>query len=214
MEHIVVYDTAGKELEKMSLDLAISKKDESPRTFSYVVKSLLLNWRQGTVASKSRGEISFSNKKPWKQKGTGRARAGSLRSPLWRKGGTVFGPQPRTRTTSVNKKQTKLVFNNILNAFLSEKNKLFCLDYDISSQDRPNTKKVFSLLKNLGIENKKVVLFLSFDDDLNFASFRNIPNLNVISYSQPNAYDITNCDCWVLLKKDLDLFKNMVSSWN
>ncbi|MBU4270046.1 50S ribosomal protein L4 [Candidatus Dependentiae bacterium] len=213
MKQIIVYDAAGKEQEKINLDLAISKKDESPRTFSYVVKSLLLNWRQGTVSSKSRGEVSFSNKKPWKQKGTGRARAGSLRSPLWRKGGTAFGPQPRTRTTSVNKKQTKLVFNNILNTFLNE-NKLFCLDYNISKESRPSTKNVFNSLKNLELNNKKAVLFLSFEDDFNFVSFRNIPNLNVISYSQPNVYDITNCDCWIVLKKDLDLFKNMVLSWN
>src|SRR5438105_1375079 len=71
--------------------------------FSNYIRSLIQNWRQGTVACKTRGEIAFSNKKPWKQKGTGRARAGSRRSPLWRKGGVIFGPQSRVRTLKVGR---------------------------------------------------------------------------------------------------------------
>ena len=80
-----------------------NNENKSSVGFSIWVRALLQNWRQGTVGSKDRSEVSFSNKKPWKQKGTGRARAGSARSPLWRGGGVVFGPQPRTRVLKTGK---------------------------------------------------------------------------------------------------------------
>jgi large subunit ribosomal protein L4 len=88
-----------------SQDLAegTERKEMSRRGFAMAVRALLQNWRQGTVACKGRSDVSFSNKKPWKQKGTGRARAGSARSPLWRGGGVAFGPQPRTRTLKITK---------------------------------------------------------------------------------------------------------------
>ena len=215
MSHIVVYNPSGVEQERIDMNSFVLAKEVSPKTYTCAVNALLQNWRQGTVSCKARGDVAFSNKKPWKQKGTGRARAGSARSPIWRKGGVTFGPQPRTRTLSINKKQVKLVLNNILQTFLSsDKNNVFCLDLDISKEVRPNTKMAFNALKSLDLQNKKVVLFVPFEDELGFASFRNIPNVNMLSFSQPNAYDLTNCDGWVFFKKDIDLFKKMVSSWN
>ncbi|KKP22988.1 MAG: 50S ribosomal protein L4 [candidate division TM6 bacterium GW2011_GWF2_28_16] len=214
MNQIVVYNAAGEIQDKLNLDIAIIEKELSPKTYSYAIKALRLNWRQGTAACKDRGEVAFSNKKPWKQKGTGRARASSLRSPLWRKGGVTFGPQPRTRTLSINKKQVKFAMNNIFTEFINQDNKIYCSDFDSSKDGKPNTKQAYSLLKGLGLENKKVVFFLPFEDEMNFVSFRNIPNVFVVSFSQPNAYDLANCDCWLFLKKDLDLFKKMVSAWN
>ena len=206
MSQIVIYDVAGKEQEK--IDFSIDKREISPKTYSCAVKVLLQNWRQGTVACKGRSDVALSNKKPWKQKGTGRARAGSARSPIWRGGGVTFGPQPRTRTLSINKKQVKLALNNV---FHSLQNSIFGLDFDI---EQPSTKTAFNALKGLGLDKKKVILFLSFGDEKSFASFRNIPNVRVVSFSQPNAFDLTNCSSWLFLKKDLDSFKNMVSSWN
>lgn len=206
MSQIVIYDVAGKEQEK--IDFSIDKREVSPKTYSCAVKVLLQNWRQGTVACKGRSDVAFSNKKPWKQKGTGRARAGSARSPIWRKGGVTFGPQPRTRTLSINKKQVKLALNNV---FHSLEDSIHCLDFDV---ENPSTKIAFNALKGIGLNNKKVVLFLSFGDEKSFASFRNIPNVRVVSFGQPNAFDLTNCSSWLFLKKDLDSFKNMVSSWN
>ncbi|MBD3272883.1 50S ribosomal protein L4 [Candidatus Dependentiae bacterium] len=205
MSKIVVYDVAGKEQEKV--DFSIDKKENSPKTYSCAIRVLLQNWRQGTVSCKGRSDIAFSNKKPWKQKGTGRARAGSAKSPIWRKGGVVFGPQPRKRTLNINKKQNKLVLNNIFNSFEN----IYCLDLET---EKPSTKIAFDALKNIGLNDKKVILFLPFGDEKNFASFRNIPNVRVVTFSQPNAFDLSNCSNWLFLKKDLDLFKNMVSSWN
>ena len=215
MSHIVVYNPSGDEQEKIDMTSLVSLKEESPKTYTCAVNALLQNWRQGTVSCKARGDVAFSNRKPWKQKGTGRARAGSARSPIWRKGGVTFGPQPRTRTLSINKKQVKLVLNNVLSSFLDkDNNKVFCMDIDLAKESRPNTKLAFNSLKNLGLQNKKVVLFVPFEDEFGFASFRNIPNVNMISFSQPNAYDLTNCDSWMFFKKDIDLFKKMVSAWN
>ena len=126
---IAVYDVHGKQIESLALDLVdVQRKQISEKTFALNIRMLFQNWRQGTVASKSRGELAFSNKKPWKQKGTGRARVGSIRSPLWRKGGVIFGPQPRTRMLALNVKKKRLVFNNILFSAIDNKT-IRCFDF-------------------------------------------------------------------------------------
>lgn len=209
---VLNYNTQGQKQKDLQLDLDIQKREESPRTYATAIRALFQNWRQGTVACKTRSEVSYSNRKPWKQKGTGRARAGSLRSPLWRKGGVTFGPQPRTRELSINDKQRKLVFNNLFFA-MSENKGFHCLDFAIEKQT-PSTKGAFDVLKAAGLNNKKIVLFLSFGDNIHFASFRNIPNITILSFDQPNAFDLSDSSSWVFLKKDVDLFKGMVARWN
>lgn len=213
MNEIPVCDVNGKNLGAVEIDF--QKKDESSKTYACTVRALLQNWRQGTLGCKNRSEVSFSRKKPWKQKGTGRARAGTLRSPLWRKGGVMFGPQPRTRELSVNRKQIKLTFNNVFSCFLKgdDAQRIYCLDLNLEG-NKPNTKTAFAALKNMGISDKKVVLFLPFEDEMNFVSFRNIFNVSIFYFDQPNAYHLSNSDCWVFLKKDVDSFKKMVSAWN
>ncbi|MEX0939998.1 MAG: 50S ribosomal protein L4 [Candidatus Babeliales bacterium] len=179
--------------------------------FSTWIRQILQNWRQGTVSSKGRADVSFSNKKPWKQKGTGRARAGSARSPLWRGGGTTFGPQPRTRTLKVSKKLRKGVLNNLLWDAIDNKN-LICLDWTISNES-PKTAAAYTVLKQADLLNKKVNLLLPIDDTIHYASFINIPNVSVLSFDEVNAYDLALADKWIVLKKDLDAFKQMVNSW-
>lgn len=206
------YDTTGTKGESLKLDLPLVKKDVSEKTLSLAVRTLLQNWRQGTVACKSRGEVSFSNKKPWKQKGTGRARAGSLRSPLWRSGGVTFGPQKRTKTFSINKKQRKIVFNNLFFNAL-EKQNIYCTDFGVSGS-QPSTKQAFKLLDSMSLVDQKIVLFLPFSDVVNAASFRNLPNVNIVYFDQPNAFDLCDGHYWLFLKKDLDIFKEMIARWN
>lgn len=213
-KQIPVFDVSGKELEKINIDFQ-APETNGLKSYSQAIRVLLQNWRQGTVACKNRSEVSFSRKKPWKQKGTGRARAGSARSPLWRKGGVVFGPQPRTRELDINKKQKRVILNSILTSFLKpESNKgLYCLDINLQA-DKPKTKTASKLMKDLGLNTKKVIVLLPFNDEANFLAFRNISNVNVFCFDQPNAYDLSNGDCWVFLKKDLDSFKKMVSLWS
>lgn len=210
MAEIAVYGTDGKLQKSLTLDLI--QKEVSPKTFSCAIRVLRQNWRQGTVGCKTRAELAFSNRKPWKQKGTGRARAGSLRSPLWRKGGVIFGPQPRTRTLALNDKQKSLVFNNILFTRLNEQS-IACLDFNLSD-NKPSTKMAKQVLVNAGLSDKKVLLFLPFNDATTIASFRNISNVNIISFDQPNAFDMANMSNWTFLKKDLEHFKEMISQWN
>lgn len=196
-------------------DLGISQKSEknvSPVCFAIAVRALRQNWRQGTVACKDRGSvISRSNKKPWKQKGTGRARAGSPRSPLWRGGGVTFGPQPRVHELVVSKKMRNNALNALLYEYIANK-KIVALDWQISS-DAPKTAAAYNVLKDAQLTNKKLVLFVPIQDALTHASYANIPNVRVMSYDQPNVVDLAGGQYWVVFKKDLEQFKEMVQRW-
>lgn len=187
------------------------KKTFDEVAYAQCIRVLLQNWRQGTVGCKDRSEVSFSNKKPWKQKGTGRARAGSARSPLWRKGGVIFGPQPRTRTLKVVRSIKQNVCNSLLWYYLENKS-VFSLNW-IPSEDGPKTSLAFLALKNAGLHDKKVVLFVNKQDILTQLSFANLPNVRILLFDQANVYDLSNCECWVFLDKDLNSFKEMVDTW-
>jgi large subunit ribosomal protein L4 len=189
-----------------------AKKNVSPVAFAIAVRSLFQNWRQGTVACKSRCEVtSRSNKKPWKQKGTGRARAGSPRSPIWRGGGVTFGPQPRVRTLAIPKKMRNNVFNALLFGFL-DKSRIVCLDWQPDG-NAPKTSAVYGVLKNADLVNKKLVFFIPVNDVLTSASCANISGTRILSFDQPNVVDLANGDYWVFFRKDLDRFKEMVQPW-
>lgn len=199
-------------LEKVSsADLNIERKEVHPTSMAVYVRSLLQNWRQGTVACKGRSDVAYSNKKPWKQKGTGRARAGSARSPLWRGGGVIFGPQPRTRVLKTGKQVKKNVLNSIFFNFLDQ-GKIASLNWD-AALDKPSTSHAYNMLKQSGLHQEKVILFLSAHDSITYASFANIPNIQILLFDQPNAYDIANGTQWLVLKKDFEQFKHMVSQW-
>ena len=184
---------------------------ENSCDFALCVRALAQSRRQGTVGCKSRGELAFSNKKPWKQKGTGRARAGSRRSPLWRKGGVIFGPQPRVRTLKINRRQKQCVLASLFNRHLNS-GKIAALDW-MSFEDRPKTSFAFTALKDAGFEAKKIILFVAHDDYQTYASFRNIPYVRMLSFDQPNAHALAQGDYWMFLKKDADAFKQMVGLW-
>jgi len=208
---LTVYTPEAKQ-QSIVLDLTgFQPKEKSPRTFSVGIRVLFQNWRQGTVACKTRGQVAFSNKKPWKQKGTGRARVSSIRSPLWRKGGVIFGPQARTRTLGVNAQQRRLILNNLLQGVI-ERDAIFC--FDLTSVQKPSTQMAQKLLNMADLNDSKVLLFVSFGDSVAFSSFVNIPNVRIIYYDQPNAYDLSSSDVWVFFKRDEALFKEMALRWN
>lgn len=191
---------------------ASAKKVVSPSSYSMVIRSLLQNWRQGTVACKERADVtSRSNKKPWKQKGTGRARAGSPRSPLWRGGGVTFGPHERVRMLTVPKKLKRNVCNNLLFDFIG-KDKVICLDWQLEG-DRPKTKSVAAMLESVALKGKKISMFLPIDDILMHASCTNIPDIRLLLFDQANAFDLSDSDYWVFFQKDFDRFKEMVLRW-
>jgi large subunit ribosomal protein L4 len=208
-----ITSTSGSLMQILSRDdfaPGIGRKISSV-AFSTWVRQLLQNWRQGTVSCKGRADVSLSTKKPWKQKGTGRARAGSARSPLWRGGGVTFGPQPRTRTLKINKKLRKGVLGSLLARALDQSN-VICLDW-VLDENRPKTSSAYKALKQAQLHDKKLSVFLSSDDVLHYGSFINIPQVHVLSFDEINAYDLAASDAWVVLKKDLEVFKDVVSTW-
>lgn len=183
----------------------------APRAISDYVRALLQNWRQGTVWSRGRADVSFSNKKPWKQKGTGRARAGSPKSPLWRGGGVTFGPQERVRTLKTNKKMRQLALLSLLSDYV-DRGALTVVDWIVSG-DKPNTAAAHMMLKNHGLLNKRVTIFIPTGDALMYASLVNIPTVAVMNFDQPNAFDLMRSHHWIVFKKDQNLFREMVAQW-
>lgn len=194
------------------LEFTGSSEQVNMQAVSQYMRALMQNWRQGTVACKDRSEVAFSNKKPWKQKGTGRARAGSPRSPLWRKGGVIFGPQERVRTLKVPKNLKKEVFSDLLANKLSRE-KVVALNWSFD-QEKPKTALAYAALQQAGLAGKKVVFFVSTHDFITQASFANIPGVSMIFFDQPNAFVLAHAEYWMYLAKDSDLFKEMVHIWS
>lgn len=151
------------------------------------VKAFLANQRQGTAATRTRGFVAGGNQKPWKQKGTGRARQGSIRAPNFVGGGTVFGPQPRDYTQKVPRKVRALARKSAFNARARE-NALFVID--AFSYDAPKTSRLLELLQNLGVSGKKVLILTDGLQTNVFLSGRNRPNVHVMPYADASTYHI------------------------
>ena len=193
-------------------DLGINVDSETDVSYAIWIRALMQNWRQGTVGCKTRSDVSFSNKKPWKQKGTGRARAGSARSPLWRSGGILFGPQPRVRSLKVNKQTKSQVLASCMAEYAQQGN-LFTLDWSLTD-NKPSTSLAHQIFINVGLQNKKIVMFLHRDDFLYWASMNNLDYMHIVTFDDVNAYELTLGNCVVVLKKDVDSLKEMVAKWN
>ena len=192
------------------LNLPMERTSISPVAFALWVRSLLQNWRQGTVACKGRSDVNRTNKKPWKQKGTGRARAGTARSPLWRGGGVIFGPMARVRRLKENKKIRQSVMLGLLQDRVDH-GRLFSLDW--LADGHPSTARAYEALKNAHLHSAKMVLFIAPNDLVTYASFNNLPYVTVLFFDQANAFDVALGSNWVFLKKDEQLFKEMVTRW-
>lgn len=190
---------------------AVRSKNVTSVTFSTWVRVLLQNGRQGTVACKGRSDVAFSNKKPWKQKGTGRARAGTKRSPLWRGGGVIFGPMPRVRTLTISRAAKKLVLREMLLSLL-DANRVQGLTFNLV-KDKPSTKLALAALKTINMQNKQITLLVNHEDILTQRSFANLSNVNLVLFDQVNAIDLSASGTLVYLEKDLENFKSMVAAW-
>jgi large subunit ribosomal protein L4 len=158
------------------------------------------NRRQGNADTKTRGEVSGGGKKPFRQKGTGRARAGSTRSPLWRHGGTIFGPHPRDYSYDLPKKVKRLAFLSSINSKLGDEK---IIGIDSVTIDEPKTKKFVAILEALKLEGKSLFVFDAMDDKLKLAS-RNVPDVDLKNYKDVNTMDILSCDTVVMSKEALD----------
>ena len=159
------------------------------------IKTHLANQRQGTAKTKTRSFVSGGNQKPWRQKGTGRARQGSIRSPLWRGGGIVFGPEPRDYRTRLPRKVRQLARRSALNARAREG---ALLVVDAMSFEAPKTSQLAGLLEKLGLEGKKVLVLSNGLNRNLFLSGRNLPSAEVMSFADASAYDVIWSDAVVV----------------
>jgi len=192
MFEIEVKDINNNAKGKIALSEAIFNNTASEAVVHSAVVGYLANQRQGTHATKTRGLVSGGGKKPWKQKKTGRARHGSIRSPIWRGGGIVFGPQPRDYSINLPKNMRKTALYKALTMKFSD-GEIAVVDF--ISIDKPKTKDMVRIFKNMGLSEKTVLIVLPEKDDNIMRSVRNIPTADVVRVSDLNAYQVAAFDC-------------------
>lgn len=194
----------GREQGTVELPEAAFTAPARPDVVYDALRSYLANQRQGTAAAKTRSLVSGGGKKPWRQKGTGRARHGSTRSPIWVGGGTVFGPHPRDYSYQIPRKMRALAVRSVL-AERARDGRVYVVD-DLSLEG-PKTKTVATLLKEMNLAGSKVLL-VGGGPDLNLhRSVRNIPGIESIPVRQLNVYALLACDTVVLTRSGLEGLK-------
>lgn len=198
MFEIDVKDINNNAKGKISLSEAVFNSTASESVVHTAVVSYLANQRQGTHATKTRGLVRGGGKKPWKQKKTGRARHGSTRSPIWRGGGIVFGPQPRDYSVKLPQGMKKTALYKALTLKFSDGEVAVV---DSISIEKPKTKSMVEILKNMGLSERRVLIVLTDKDENIMLSIRNIPTANVIRVSELNAYHVAVSDS-VLFTED------------
>ena len=206
MAEIEIYNIKGESVGKIELDKEIFNGEVNEPIIHQVVRMYEANQRQGTASTKTRSDVRGGGRKPWKQKGTGRARAGTIRSPLWRGGGVVFGPHPRDYSYSVPKSIKRLALISSLNAKLNDKNMIVI---DEIKLEKPKTKEFAAVLRNLKAERKPLLVLEEKDATVVRAS-RNIANLLLRDYKSLNAYEVLKQQKLVLTQKALAALTKML----
>ena len=195
-----VLNNQGKKTSTIKVDEDIFGLKPNKDAVHRSVLSEMANSRQGTHSTKSRGMVRGGGKKPWKQKGRGVARAGTNRSPIWRGGGTVFGPEPHKYEYNLPKKIKRLARRSVLSQKIKDEKLIVIDDFNVK---KIKTKKICQLLQKLKIDGK--VIFLSSDIDENlFLSLRNIPNIALLKAINASTYDLIDSDFILIDRKGLE----------
>lgn len=196
MTKINVMNVEGKNVGELEIVDSIFNIEVNEHVLYEAVKCQLANRRQGTQSAKTRAEVRGGGRKPWKQKGTGRARQGSIRSVQWVGGGVAFAPKPRSYKYSLPKKVRRLAMKSALSAKVKE-NEMIVLD--AFNLEAPKTKDVINMLKN--VDAAKKTLVVTADNDSNVVkSARNIEGVQTVFVNTLNVYDILNCDSFIITK--------------
>ena len=196
MSKLSVLDMAGKKVSDIELKDSIFNIEPNMSAMHLVVVSYLANQRQGTQSTKTRSEVSGGGKKPWRQKGTGRARQGSTRAPQWYHGGIALGPKPRTYGISINKKVRRLAMKSALSSKVAA-NEMIVLDsINLDAIKTQAMAKMFAAIET----GKKVLVVLPENNEVIYKSIRNIEGAKVATVNTLNVYDILNCNSLVVLK--------------
>jgi len=195
---LTIYKTDGKSSgKKAELNDTVFGIEPNETVLYEDVRRILANKRQGTASTKERGEVRGGGRKAYKQKGTGMARRGSIRSPLLKGGGTVFGPKPRSYTVRLTKKAKKLARRSALSLKATDEAIKVVEQFEF---ENPKTKQVTELLDALEIAGKKVLIIVSESDKNLFLSARNIPGISVIEANKPTSYQIMDADILLFLE--------------
>ncbi len=206
---VKVLDFNGKDTgRKVQLSDSVFAIEPNNHAVYLDVKQYLANQRQGTHKAKERAEVTGSTRKIKKQKGTGTARAGSVKNPLFKGGGTVFGPRPRSYSFKLNKGLKRLARKSAFSIKAKESNVIVLEDFNF---DVPNTKNFINVLKALGLENKKSLFVLGESNKNVYLSSRNLKASNVVTSSELSTYAILNANNLVLLEGSLELIEENLS---
>lgn len=192
MVDCIVRNWQGEEVGQATLELKVAKEDSASHIVHRALVRQKANARQGTASTKTRAEVRGGGRKPWRQKGTGRARAGSNRSPLWRGGGVIFGPKPRDYSLKMNRKERRLALRTALQSRSAD---LIVVEDFADQLTRPKTKDLLEAIARWGIDpNQKVLLILPQPEQQVYLSARNVPSLKLIYANSLNVYDVLEAD--------------------
>lgn len=200
MPKVAVYNVSGQQVGEMELKDNVFGVEVNQHVLYEVVKNQLANKRQGTQSALTRAEVRGGGRKPWRQKGTGRARAGTIRSPLWSGGGVIFAPKPRNYRYTLPKKVRRLA---MLSALSSKVNSNELIILDELNLTTPKTKDMVNILKNLNVEKKALIVIGSKNEAI-FKSASNIPGVETSLVNTLNVYDILKYDKFIITKEAVE----------
>lgn len=208
MAKVTVVNMLGQQVGEMELLDEIFSVEPNEAVVHQVVKAYLANRRQGTQSALTRAEVRGGGRKPWRQKGTGRARQGSTRSPQWRHGGVVFAPKPRDYTQLINRKMKRLALRCALSAKLAEGNLVVL---DALELPAPKTKEMVKVLGNIGVAGKAMVIIGENSDTLRRAT-NNIPGVEIFFTNTLNAYDVLSRKHLVVTREAMEKVQEVYAS--
>lgn len=197
MPQVAVFNIEGKQVGQLDLSDRVFAAEIKPHLMHEAVTMYLARQRVGTAATKTRTMVRGGGRKPWRQKGTGRARQGSIRAPQWKGGGVVFGPLPRDYSYSMPKKARRAALRSALSAKTQNQGIIVLDSWQV---DAPKTKHVVEVLKNLSVAGKKILIVTGDSNILLYKSARNIPSVGTIAAQDLNTYEVLKNDILVMTK--------------
>ncbi|MEL6676264.1 MAG: 50S ribosomal protein L4 [Bacteroidota bacterium] len=208
---VAVYTVEGKETGRTATlnDTVFALETPNDHAIYQDVRLILANRRQGTHKAKERGEITGTNKKPYRQKGTGNARAGDRKSPVWRHGGRIFGPRPRSYSFKLNKKERAIARRSALTHKANEEAIRVVESFDM---DAPKTKQFKHILDCLNLGEQKILFVVGESSDNIYLSGRNLPKASVSTASDLNTYDILNAETVVFTEDAVEVINNRLAN--
>ncbi|MBB5325787.1 large subunit ribosomal protein L4 [Anoxybacillus tepidamans] len=207
MPKVALYNQNGATVGEIELSDSVFGIEPNKHVLFEAVIMQRASLRQGTHKTKNRAEVSGGGRKPWRQKGTGRARQGSIRSPQWRGGGTVFGPVPRSYSYKLPKKVRRLAIKSALSSKVLENN---IVVLDNLALEAPKTKEMVKILSNLSVDRKALIVTADINENI-MLSARNIPGVTVVTANGINVLDVLNHDKLVITKAAVEKVEEVLA---